>query len=122
MKEKGNILQEIVKRITATLLLFFLNINIFGAGIEVDSNVQQNVSVDKAPNGVPVINISTPSPKGTSVNSFKEFNVDSRGVEILNNTGVGRGYLSGIVNPNPNLRPGQEAGTVVFRVTGSNRS
>ena len=60
MKEKGNILQEIVKRITATLLLFFLNINIFGAGIEVDSNVQQNVSVDKAPNGVPVINISTP--------------------------------------------------------------
>jgi len=47
MKEKGNILQEIVKRITATLLLFFLNINIFGAGIEVDSNVQQNVSVDK---------------------------------------------------------------------------
>ena len=122
MKEKGNILQEIVKRITATLLLFFLNINIFGAGIEVDSNVQQNVNVDKAPNGVPVINISTPSPKGTSVNSFKEFNVDSRGVEILNNTGVGRGYLSGIVNPNPNLRPGQEAGTVVFRVTGSNRS
>ena len=122
MKEKGNILQEIVKRITATLLLFFLNINIFGAGIEVDSSVQQNVSVDKAPNGVPVINISTPSPKGTSVNSFKEFNVDSRGVEILNNTGVGRGYLSGIVNPNPNLRPGQEAGTVVFRVTGSNRS
>ena len=122
MKEKGNILQEIVKRITATLLLFFLNINIFGAGIEVDSNVQQNVSVDKAPNGVPVINISTPSPKGTSVNSFKEFNVDSRGVEILNNTGVGRGYLSGIVNPNPNLRPGQEAGTVVFRVTGANRS
>ena len=27
MKEKGNILQEIIKRITATLLLFFLNIN-----------------------------------------------------------------------------------------------
>ena len=41
MKEKGNILQEIVKRITATLLLFFLNINIFGAGIEVECKCGQ---------------------------------------------------------------------------------
>jgi len=119
MKE---IRKELNRVIAELLLSLFMSFNIFGAGIEVDPNVPQNVNVDRAPNGVPVINISTPTDKGTSVNSFKEFNVDQRGVEILNNTGVGRGYLSGIVNPNPNLRPGQEARTVVFKVTGANRS
>ena len=119
MKSLG---KEIGKRIVAGIILCCMSFNMPGSGIRADSNTPQNLSVDQAANGVPVINISTPSPGGTSVNTFTEFNVDGRGVEILNNTGMGRGYLSGLVNPNPNLKPGHEARAVVFQVNGLNRS
>jgi len=121
MDEKRELRREI-NRLLAIIVLWAMSFTGFGAGIELDPNTQQNANINTAPNGVPVINISTPGRQGTSVNTFREFNVDSRGLEILNNTGVGRGHLSGIVPPNTNLVPGQEARTVVFRVNGSNRS
>ena len=121
MNEKRELRREI-NRLLAIIVLWAMSFTGFGAGIELDPNTQQNANINTAPNGVPVINISTPGRQGTSVNTFREFNVDSRGLEILNNTGVGRGHLSGIVPPNTNLVPGQEARTVVFRVNGSNRS
>ena len=121
MNEKREFRREI-NRLLAIIVLWAMSFTGFGAGIELDPNTHQNANINTAPNGVPVINISTPGRQGTSVNTFREFNVDSRGLEILNNTGVGRGHLSGIVPPNTNLVPGQEARTVVFRVNGSNRS
>ena len=121
MDEKRELRRKI-NRLLAIIVLWAMSFTGFGAGIELDPYTQQNANINTAPNGVPVINISTPGRQGTSVNTFREFNVDSRGLEILNNTGVGRGHLSGIVPPNTNLVPGQEAKTVVFRVNGSNRS
>ena len=44
--------------------------------------------VQKAPNGVPVVNIAQPNAAGTSHNLFQSFNVDGRGA-VLNNATVG---------------------------------
>ena len=85
MNEKRELRREI-NRLLAIIVLWAMSFTGFGAGIELDPSTQQNANMNTAPNGVPVINISTPSRQGTSVNTFREFNVDSRGLEILNYT------------------------------------
>ena len=52
----------------------------------------------------------------------KEYNVDEKG-QILNNAdNVGRSYLGGLINANPNLAPNQAANLIILQVNGSNRS
>ena len=76
----------------------------------------------KSRNGVPIVNISTPNDRGVSINQFKEYNVDEKG-QILNNAdNVGRSYLGGLINANPNLAPNQAANLIILQVNGSNRS
>ena len=76
MNEKRELRREI-NRLLAIIVLWAMSFTGFGAGIELDPNTQQNANINTAPNGVPVINISTPGRQGTSVNTFREFNVDS---------------------------------------------
>ena len=87
-----------------------------------DPNSKNNIKLDKAANGVPIVNISTPNKNGISINDFSEYNIGKEGQIINNADNVGRSHLGGIINANPNLAPNQAANLVILQVNGSNRS
>ncbi|MET3391088.1 filamentous hemagglutinin [Variovorax sp. 1140] len=71
-------------------------------------NVPGNLrpTVLMAPNGVPLVNIQTPSAAGVSRNVYNQFSVGSNGT-ILNNSRVNvQTQLGGFVQGNPNLATG----------------
>ena len=118
MKEKSKIL----RKLTAALILNVFSFNILADGLQVDPNSRYNTSLDRAQNGVPVVNISTPNGRGVSINEFLEYNVGREG-QILNNAdNLGRSHLGGIINANPNLGPNQAANLILLQVNGANRS
>ena len=81
---------------------------------------QQPVVVNSA-NGVPQVNIQTPTAGGVSRNQYTQFDVNSRGV-ILNNSRTGTTtQLGGIVNANPHLIKGT-ARVIVNEVNSTNPS
>ena len=113
---------KILKRVITVIFLLLHTMEIFGANLVVDPNSTYNTKVDESRNGVPIVNISTPNDRGVSINEFKEYNVDEKG-QILNNAdNVGRSYLGGLINANPNLAPNQAANLIILQVNGSNRS
>jgi len=85
----------------------------------VPGNLRPTVMV--APNGVPLVNIQTPSAAGVSRNIFNQFNVAPNGA-ILNNSRVNVGtQLGGIVQGNPYLATGP-ARIILTEVNGGSPS
>ncbi|WP_242630900.1 filamentous hemagglutinin N-terminal domain-containing protein [Variovorax paradoxus] len=85
----------------------------------VPGNLRPTVMV--APNGVPLVNIQTPSAAGVSRNIFNQFNVAPNGA-ILNNSRVNVAtQLGGIVQGNPYLATGP-ARIIVNEVNGGSPS
>ncbi|MEJ6455459.1 hemagglutinin repeat-containing protein [Fusobacterium nucleatum] len=110
------------RKFITIIFLFMYNIEIFAANLVVDPNSAHNTKLDVAPNGVPVVNISTPNNRGISINEFSEYNIDEKGQVLNNADNYGRSHLAGIISANPNLAPNQAANLIILQVNGSNRS
>ncbi|WP_211442930.1 hemagglutinin repeat-containing protein [Collimonas humicola] len=101
----------------------FGGVTFVSAQIAADPNAASNrkPTVTSAPNGVPLVNIATPSSTGLSHNQFSTFNV-TNGV-ILNNSPVSvLSQTGGWVPGNANITPGHAANIILNEVTGIGRS
>jgi len=59
--------------------------------------------IDSTANGLPLVQIATPSPAGVSHNQYTHFNVDPAGIILNNSQATVLTQQAGYVPPNPNL-------------------
>ena len=109
------------KRLIAIFMLF-LHIVSLADGIVPDNGASKNLQLDKAANGVPLVNIEAPDNNGISHNVYKEYNVDGRGTILNNSKDLTNSQLGGLIYGNPNLQNSSEASTIINEVSGVNRS
>ncbi len=82
-----------------------------------------NTGMDRAQNGVPIVNIAEPSGAGVSHNRFADFNVGREGAIMNNSNRIAVSQLGGAIYANPNLNPnGEEARIILNEVTSTRNS
>jgi filamentous hemagglutinin family protein len=128
MKRFVYLLKQSLMRLTTALVVAELcipAIPLRAADITIDTSVpvNQRPTLDRAQNGVTIINLSRTTAGGVSVNRFTEYNVDANGIILNNSANMGVSVLGGAIYGNPNYQSdGREASIVVNEVTGSKRT
>ncbi|MCC8400284.1 hemagglutinin repeat-containing protein [Paraburkholderia sp. MMS20-SJTN17] len=67
-------------------------------------------------NGLPQVNINTPSGAGVSVNTYSQFDVQTPGVILNNSPTIVQTQQAGMIDGNANLAPGQSARIILNQV------
>ncbi|WP_144113075.1 hemagglutinin repeat-containing protein [Paraburkholderia sp. BCC1886] len=80
---------------------------------------EQAPSVVQTRNGLPQVDINRPSGAGVSINTYGQFDVQSRGAILNNSPGLVQTQQAGMINGNPNLGAGQAARVIVNQVNSS---
>ncbi|UZH03016.1 hemagglutinin repeat-containing protein [Pantoea anthophila] len=91
-------------------------------GIVADGNAtpSQRPDVIATQNGLPQVNITAPNQAGISHNQYQQFDVAQNGA-ILNNSAVMTStQLAGMIQGNPNLKPGTAPARVILNEVNSN--
>ncbi|MBL3520783.1 hemagglutinin repeat-containing protein [Arcobacter lanthieri] len=103
----------------------FLQQTLLASGLAVDTNApkQNQATIEKARNNVPIVNIVKPNEKGLSHNKFNDYNVNKEGL-ILNNSNKREvnTQLSGYIYGNENLKNSNTAKTILNEVTSKNQT
>ena len=85
-----------------------------------------NTVIDKAANGLPIVNIAAPNSGGLSHNKFIDYNVGQSGLIINNATGNNNGVihskLGGLIVDNPHLKNSGSAFVILNEVSSTNKS
>ena len=113
-----------VQGAVALLSGFFLS-GVFAADPAGVISANGNTVVHLAPNGVPVVDIARTNGAGLSHNQFTQYNIDSRGVVLNNNSpltnaGALPTQLAGRLESNPNLMG--QANLILNEVVAASRS
>ena len=106
---------------TLSLLLIWQPMLLSAQPITPTHGTNGRPTMDKAANGVPVVNIQNPNSKGVSQNFYNDFNVGSKGVVLNNSKQVTQTQLGGYIEGNPNLHNGS-ASLILNEVIGQNPS
>ncbi len=105
-----------------TAITFTLQPMLVSAEVIIDKNASPNQpTVQTASNGVPIVDIATPSNAGISHNYYQQFNVDKIGLIFNNSQGISKTQLAGYILGNPNLANGT-ARIILNEVTSTNPS
>lgn len=93
------------------------------SGIIADKSAPKNQQavILQTANGLPQVNIQTPSSQGVSVNRFKQFDVDEKGAILNNSRSNTQTQLGGWIQGNPYLARG-EARVIVNQIDSSSPS
>ncbi|MDN7430083.1 hemagglutinin repeat-containing protein [Burkholderia sp. AU45388] len=107
--------------------MFALRVTVFGALVAAGANpIWANAqivgggphapAVVQTPNGLPQVNINTPSAAGVSLNTYNQFDVQKNGAILNNASTIVNTQQAGYINGNPNLSAGQAARIIVNQV------
>ena len=107
-----------MKKRMGILYTIFMGLSLYAANVEVDKQASPNLRMDKAPNGIPLVNIEAPNEKGWSHNVFREYHVGKEGIIYNNGLYFSDSQLGGVIYGNPNLQAGQKtAGTILTEIS-----